>query len=511
MNCRRTWMGIALALGCWGGSVCHAQIDVPNLPANFRVFKLGDDSAAIDSVFVAAVDATVDAEQPKYWIGLLCIDVSDALRAQLNLEANVGLLIDAVTEDSPASKQGLERTDILLSVRLAAEPPEKLSRKLSQVGDLVKIIQEAETKPLQFEILRRGVRKTIEVTPVERSTQIGNVLLGGILSDDTERRIHVVTPNTNDIRMFIAGPMFESARKSPPLPEGVLMEFHQVVGETEKVIVKKGDQKWETSVEEVAKLPDEIRVIVLQQLLARRSGPVPPIAVFPPNFTAPPVPPIVPAAPGAPVQPHVVSNGLLKVVTVNETAGNGDASKPVSVARVVFSSTTSLPENVTVSIVRKGSDPAQITVKKDDKSWEVTDKELNKLPEDVRKLVEPMIANQMKSARVEYSPHPVTPKKYGAPSEAHVSGNVVITTASPDDPNHTGPKVAENQRVRTLIRQQNSLDRDPEQAARLLARQAALEKQVQELTEKLKSLNDLKLLNEKIEKLQQSLDKALPK
>ena len=501
MNCRKTWMGIAAAVCCWSGSVCNAQIDVPNLTANFSVLELGVESTATDEVLVAAVNV----EQPKYWIGLLCIELSDALRAQLNLEANVGLLVDAVTDDSPAKKQGLERNDILLSARLAAEPPEKLSRKFSQVEDLVKIIQEAESKPLQFEVLRRGVRKTIEVTPVERSTQ-GQLPLGRILSDDTGREIHVLTPNTNDFRMFIAGPMFESARKSPPLPDGVSMEFHQVVGESEKITVKKGDQKWETTVEEVAKLPEEIRAVVLQQLLARRSGTVPPISVFS-TFTGHPVPPIAPAVPGAHPQPPALTNGSLRVVTVNEVAGHGEAAKPVSVARVVFSSTTNLPENVTVSIVRKGTEPAQITVKKDDKSWEVTDKELNKLPEDVRKLVEPMITNQMKSARVEYSPHTFTQKKSGASNDANASGTVVIST----DSNVVGPKVAETQRLRTFVSQQNPLDRDPELVTRLLTRQAALEKQVQELNDKLKSLNELKLLNEKIEKLQQSLDKVLPK
>ena len=255
--------------------------------------------------------------------------------------------------------------------------------------------------------------------------------------------------------------------------------------------------------------PEEIRVVVLQQLAARRSGPVPHVAVFPPTFTSATFPAVAPEAPGAPPRPPVVTNGLPHL---NATApvGPGGASTPV-VARVVFSSTTNLPENVTVSIVRKGTDPAKIVVKKDDQSWEVTDKELNKLPDDVRKLVEPMIANQMKSARVEYAPQTFTPKQYGVRIDTKAGGRAVMKSTSPDEPNLVGQKAAETQVLRAVIGQQNLSDRDPELVARLLSRQASLEKQVQELHEKLHSLNELKTLNEKIEKLQQSLDKALPK
>jgi membrane-associated protease RseP (regulator of RpoE activity) len=43
-----------------------------------------------------------------------------------------------------------------------------------------------------------------------------------------------------------------------------------------------------------------------------------------------------------------------------------------------------LPENLTVAIIRKGSDPAQVTVQRGDQTWKITEKELDKLPDDVR-------------------------------------------------------------------------------------------------------------------------------
>jgi len=50
-----------------------------------------------------------------------------------------------------------------------------------------------------------------------------------------------------------------------------------------------------------------------------------------------------------------------------------------------------LPDNLSISVQRKGSEPARITVKRGDENWEITDKELDKLPPDVRPHVERML------------------------------------------------------------------------------------------------------------------------
>jgi hypothetical protein len=50
-----------------------------------------------------------------------------------------------------------------------------------------------------------------------------------------------------------------------------------------------------------------------------------------------------------------------------------------------------LPDNVTVVITKRGQEPAKIAVQEGDKKWEVTEKELDKLPKDVRLYVDQMI------------------------------------------------------------------------------------------------------------------------
>ncbi|HVC95974.1 MAG TPA: PDZ domain-containing protein [Pirellulales bacterium] len=50
-----------------------------------------------------------------------------------------------------------------------------------------------------------------------------------------------------------------------------------------------------------------------------------------------------------------------------------------------------LPENLSISISRQGAQPVKISVKQDDKSWDLTEDKLQELPDDVRMHVERML------------------------------------------------------------------------------------------------------------------------
>ena len=52
-----------------------------------------------------------------------------------------------------------------------------------------------------------------------------------------------------------------------------------------------------------------------------------------------------------------------------------------------------LPMNMSVVVTKEGSEPAKITVKRGDKRWELTEKDLGKLPADVRPYVEQMLGH----------------------------------------------------------------------------------------------------------------------
>jgi hypothetical protein len=62
-----------------------------------------------------------------------------------------------------------------------------------------------------------------------------------------------------------------------------------------------------------------------------------------------------------------------------------------------------LPKNMSITIVKQGDEPAKITVKRDDKTWEVTEKELDKLPADVRPHVDAMLGRTVLGTPVPFS------------------------------------------------------------------------------------------------------------
>lgn len=54
-----------------------------------------------------------------------------------------------------------------------------------------------------------------------------------------------------------------------------------------------------------------------------------------------------------------------------------------------------LPADVSVNIYREGKKPAKITVKKGSHTWDLTENELDKLPEDIRREVEPLVGGPL--------------------------------------------------------------------------------------------------------------------
>jgi hypothetical protein len=242
-------------------------------------------------------------------------------------------------------------------------------------------------------------------------------------------------------------------QQTPKLPEGMSLEFRQVVGQTTRIFVSKGDHKWEIgTLDELQKLPADVRGVVEQQIAFQFGAVMAPGAI---RFTA--TQPMAGAGGFVPAQPTTVAIPTTVHVESRATSGN-------------------LPDDLTVSMTKKGSEPARISVKKGEQSWEITEKELDKLPDDVRKQVESVI-------------HPVHSRFTGF-------GNRVTTTwpvrATYDQPQPQPDVIRSESRVRSLP------PSSPQPTNQLQERQEAMLKQLQALTEK-------------VEKLQQALEKSTPK
>ena len=129
-----------------------------------------------------------------------------------------------------------------------------------------------------------------------------------------------------------------------------------------------------------------------------------------------------------------------------------------------------------MTIIKKGSEPALITVKKGEQSWEITDKELDKLPADVRKHVEPMLA-----------PHHTMTKSYFKTPTANALG-----------PNPIYYQHSFQEANRPVTPYRSAIVAQPVPKYQLQERQEVMLKQLQQLTEK-------------VEKLQQAIEKSSPK
>lgn len=107
------------------------------------------------------------AEEPKpeYYIGISIDPADDALRAQLDLPTNQGVIVLDVVNGSPAEKAGLKKHDVLLE--LGGKPIEN-----PQV--LTGLVQAAKDKPNTVKLLREGKPMTLAITGASRKPQQAN-------------------------------------------------------------------------------------------------------------------------------------------------------------------------------------------------------------------------------------------------------------------------------------------------------------------------------------------------
>ena len=92
-----------------------------------------------------------------YWIGVEIRDLSETLKAQLQLEH--GAVISNLVEDGPAAAAGLQEHDIILQYN---------NSKIDTVFDLVNAVGKSQDKESKVTILRKGKRETVKVTPTKR-------------------------------------------------------------------------------------------------------------------------------------------------------------------------------------------------------------------------------------------------------------------------------------------------------------------------------------------------------
>lgn len=188
------------------------------------------------------------AAKERPWLGLHCFPVEPALRAHVKLPEGQGLVVGSVAPDSPAAKAGIEPNDILLK---AGDQP------LKEVADLVGSIEQSIGKAMTIEYIRGGETKTLEVTPGVRQAAVTTyepLPDQGVVDRWLERMPRAIEGLPDRIRLFRAG-----APLAAPFPKDMTLTVTKEGEQPAKIVVKKGDEQWETTEDKLGELPDKVR------------------------------------------------------------------------------------------------------------------------------------------------------------------------------------------------------------------------------------------------------------
>lgn len=234
------------------------------------------------AVRVADPNQTQRDEFGTHWIGVHINDVSPALRSQLNLEKDRGVLIGEVLPESPASKAGIKQYDILLAIG---------ETKVGRNEEVMKAVKEADGKELKLTLLRGGSLLSLTVTPAERPKsdvvlraterpqdvaqwieafpQLRSDAQPGLVMDVPGLQFDVVKPGQ---AWLFPDQDFQIALPSTELPEDLKVSVTREGKQPAKITIRQDEREIETTEDKLDEVPEDLRKYV-EPMLGRARAP----------------------------------------------------------------------------------------------------------------------------------------------------------------------------------------------------------------------------------------------
>jgi hypothetical protein len=126
------------------------------------------------------------------YLGVSTSPVPQVLRKQLTIPRGVGLVVDSITQDSPAAKGGLEEDDVLVRF------DDQILVNTEQLGVLVRIKKPGDTANLT--VIRQGQERVLTVTLSEKEMMVSDA--GDVQADWTmDLGPGLLAPSAN-VRIF---------------------------------------------------------------------------------------------------------------------------------------------------------------------------------------------------------------------------------------------------------------------------------------------------------------------
>ncbi len=190
-----------------------------------------------------------------YWIGISCAPISPVLKSQLKLDS--GVAVRSVVHGSPAQKAGIEAHDILLQFDgNAVKSAEDLGAAVVKVGD----------KSVEVKLLRKGELKSVEVRPT--SAKIWDPQPGKNASLALALQQPEAIKRPLLFQFVKPGIVLSDKILIEKLPAGTSVSITKQGGEPARIVVKRGEDKWQVTEDKVKELPEDVRKHV-QALLGK--------------------------------------------------------------------------------------------------------------------------------------------------------------------------------------------------------------------------------------------------
>ena len=208
----------------------------------------------------------------KYRIGIGCGEVSEALRMHLKLPEDAGLLVNAVVDDSPAGRAGVKRFDVIVEAN---------GTPVDSISDLIRVVNEAQSNEMNLAIIRRGEHQTIKVTPEEREMHYPNAPRAHFAHPrlPPELRRHLDQFEEFNVpgrpglswRRIQPGIMLDDLNWTRrALPKNFSLHVEKSGEGPAKINVRRGDQEWTVTEDNLDELPEDMRPLVENMLNGSR-------------------------------------------------------------------------------------------------------------------------------------------------------------------------------------------------------------------------------------------------
>ncbi|MBN2291852.1 MAG: PDZ domain-containing protein [Pirellulales bacterium] len=245
---------IAAGLAVLFGSIAltKGKDDKADSRVTEKVAATGEDTGKSAAESISGEKTSKQAD--RYWLGLRCVaPLPEMIRAQVDLPAGGGIYVAKVVPKGPAAEAGIKRHDIILAAG---------DRPLKEVADLVAVVDRSQGKKISLTIIRGGKQQKIELTPQKQPAEYA---AKGPIDFPPDSKWHKLgqlfdqTRPGKDGRPPLRMRFMHPGMILPPLPPDMTVTMIRKGDQPPKFIVKRGDEKWTVTADELDKLPADIR------------------------------------------------------------------------------------------------------------------------------------------------------------------------------------------------------------------------------------------------------------